>query len=186
MGRDKATLPFRGVRLIDHTVALARSALAATGREGAVWVSGSVAGLEDRCIPDETPGLGPLGGLLSSFRGLGLRHGFPFRVVVIPVDMPGLSVGTVSCLLDAVSAVDDRGGAAYRFGPSELPASLRVGESELKILEQCLTSIDASDRSVRKFLKRLGAQILSSAIQNENEFQNANTPGDFAVWEAGR
>lgn len=90
LGRDKVALPVGGRPLLARTVALAARHAAR------VWVSGrdpGPLGLETPWLPDDTPGMGPLGGILT-----GLRHvGGP--LLVLACDLPLLDDSVVGRLV---------------------------------------------------------------------------------------
>lgn len=90
MGRDKALLPWRGRPLLAHMQALLHSAGAQE-----VLVSGDRPGHPG--IVDTQPDLGPLGGLASVIAQLSDAT----TLVVVPVDMPLLSMPLLERLLAA-------------------------------------------------------------------------------------
>ena len=54
-------------------------------------------------IPDEYPGEGPLGGIVTALRSLGHQPGID-AVVVVACDLPNLGGATVGALVSALSA----------------------------------------------------------------------------------
>jgi molybdopterin-guanine dinucleotide biosynthesis protein A len=96
LGRDKAALQVAGEPLLARTVRLARAAgleVAVSGRT-AGQVDGIVGGPAGPllCLPDEEPGLGPLGGILTLLRVLDRP------VLAVAVDLPRLSVEALAWL----------------------------------------------------------------------------------------
>lgn len=93
MGTDKALLAVGHQTLLERQVALAWSL-----EPGEVLVSGrrpeALRALRARGLPDEAPGLGPLGGLATVLAAARAPH-----VLVIAVDMPALSAAFLARLL---------------------------------------------------------------------------------------
>lgn len=92
MGTDKAALLWHGRPLLEHMRGLLEQAGAHR-----VLLSGPYAGAD--AMPDQAPGLGPLGGLLT----LGQTQADGIYLLV-PVDMPLLSVPMLQQLAGAVVA----------------------------------------------------------------------------------
>ncbi|MCM2279942.1 MAG: molybdenum cofactor guanylyltransferase [Oligoflexia bacterium] len=164
MGRDKALLPFRGARLVDHLAELLGGAF-----EGArIFVSGSIDGYCS--VPDIEPGLGPLGGIHSVLTRLAEEGGFD-RALFVPVDMPCLT----SELLRTLTS-----GECAHFEGSELPFVVPVSERSIAAARE-LCRESGSGRSVREFLRRLGARGLAREGLAPEVFRNANTPEEWAA-----
>ncbi len=90
MGRDKATLPIDG----EPMAARVANALAGGGCEPVVAVGGAaIAGLDT--VPDAHPGEGPLGGVITALRHLGVD------TVVVACDLPDLDARTVALVAGA-------------------------------------------------------------------------------------
>ncbi len=99
MGRDKALVEISGRTLVEISV----GALVAGGAEHVVLVGGDPATLGPlvpgaHVVPDETPGEGPLGGLLTAFSATA-HVGVDRLVVALACDMPGIDGPTVAALL---------------------------------------------------------------------------------------
>jgi len=98
LGRDKAALRVAGEPLLARTLHLARAAgldVAVAGRTaGQVreLLGGRVDSLS--CLPDEEPGLGPLGGILTLLRALDRP------VLAVAVDLPRLSTEALAWLAE--------------------------------------------------------------------------------------
>jgi molybdopterin-guanine dinucleotide biosynthesis protein A len=97
MGRDKALLPYGPATLVEATASLVES------------VSGHVAIVGDPLkygqfgypvYPDRLPGCGPMGGLQAA-----LHLGLADWNLVVACDMPRLTAGVFSALLDRASSV---------------------------------------------------------------------------------
>ncbi|MCK4299568.1 MAG: molybdenum cofactor guanylyltransferase, partial [Planctomycetes bacterium] len=88
LGVDKASVPVGGRRLLDRVLSVLTNCFAdvvVVGRTGSDEACGPV-----RFVQDETPGLGPLGGL---YTGLGVvEHG---RALAVGCDMPFINRGVL-------------------------------------------------------------------------------------------
>jgi len=100
MGRDKATLEVDGETLLERTLRVAAEAgleAVVAGRTGPVRPPHQ-AGPDDlsevRYIPDEAPGLGPLGGILTLLRAL------ERPILALPTDLAGLSSAALTWLAE--------------------------------------------------------------------------------------
>lgn len=175
MGRDKATLPFGAGRLVDHAAVRLRGALA--GMPAArVLVSGRVDGFE--CVEDLEPALGPMGGIASVLDRLTKEPGRESAILVVPVDMPGLTART---LADLISAWREGSAAAVAYRSQELPLVVEVSRASLEAARAAVEEREVSgSRSIRAFLRRLGARWIEETRVPEAELLNANTPWDLA------
>lgn len=122
-GVDKALLQHRGRRLIDHALAAVRHAHPVVVVGPAVPVATPV--LFTR---EEPPGSGPAAGVLAGRDAVSAAGGDPppGLLVVLAVDMPGITPDTVTRL---VGSVGRRDGAVLvdRTGRRQLAAVLRLG-----------------------------------------------------------
>lgn len=182
MGRDKATLPFRGGRLIDHVAGRLAEAIESqdAGARAEILVSGAVAGF--RCVSDRAPGLGPLGGVASVLGALPPAprrdHG-PEGLLIVPVDMPSLAAESMSALIRFwTSTCGAWDGAA--FAGRELPLLLSLSGRVRNAVEAlCGESVAPGLRSIRELQCRLRVLPLDTKSCAEREFLNANTPDDW-------
>ena len=119
MGRDKAMLPIGGESLLQSTARLALGTgapLCIVGRErpqnwGFLDFDERVEG-EALFLPDEQPGQGPLGGLLTALRWNALSiHRRP-RLLVLPCDLPLLEAEALQWIAGASSTCSARDGFA--------------------------------------------------------------------------
>lgn len=152
MGRDKALLEWRGQPLLDHL----RARLWAAGCQ-AVVTSRAAPG----CIADLYPDRGPLGGIHAV-----LRSRPAVGYLVVPVDMPLLSVALLRGLIDAGR---DHGHCYYRH--SFLPCYLS-GDPALP--ERLAQRLRRGDLALCGFLRALRARALDGG--DAAAFLNTNTP----------
>lgn len=134
MGEDKALVDVDGRPL----AGIAADALQAAGADEVFAVGGDARGLEAsglRVVPDEFPGEGPLGGILTALDAAAAEV-----VVVLACDLPGVTAEAVETVLAglgdadvAVPHVDGRAQhllAAWRRAPAQarLTEAFRSGE----------------------------------------------------------
>jgi molybdenum cofactor guanylyltransferase len=172
MGQDKALLQWQGETLLQRALAL----LHATGADQ-VFVSGRPE--HALSVVDQLPHCGPPGAVLSLLTWLherGQLDGAP--LLLIPVDMPLLSLPTLQQLLEGV--VQGRG-ARFRnqIFPCILPASesLYLHVRELFKDERHL----GGQRSLRALLEFVQAEPVDDESISLQEFRNFNTPSE---WES--
>ncbi|WP_417485717.1 molybdenum cofactor guanylyltransferase [Maricaulis sp.] len=156
MGRDKAMLELDGETLLDR----ARAVLASTGC-GSIRISGRP-GHPDG-IPDSRPGEGP-GQAIYDALELARKAGQD-GVLVIPVDMPGLCVETLTPLLQPSSA------RCRAWVDHPLPVFI-AAQGGLPDRTEAV--------SVRSLLAALRTEWLPIKPSYSGHFGNINTPDDFA------
>lgn len=165
MGTDKASLLWRGQPLLDHMRELLRQA-------GAICVltSGPYAGGAGG-LPDQQPDLGPLGGLLTLARTQ--ADGI---YLLVPVDMPLLTVSLLQPLAAAVSTDDGTPCAIWAGYP--LPLCLRL-DAKTRDAIAAIANQPRSTRSLRALQTRLGGSELVLAEGDARYLVNCNTPEEW-------
>ncbi|HVN51152.1 MAG TPA: molybdenum cofactor guanylyltransferase [Acidimicrobiales bacterium] len=143
MGTDKALLPV-GDRAL---VTVAATALRDAGAAEVLAVGGDLGslgalGLDAR--PDDDPGEGPLGGILTALR---LASADP--VVVLACDMPGIDRATVLALVDALVADPSADVAAASDGGRVQPLTAAYRTRARPMLAEAFA---AGERAVRRAL----------------------------------
>jgi molybdenum cofactor guanylyltransferase len=168
MGRDKALLPFRGATLAG---AIAAEAASAAGRAVLVGDPEIYRHLGFPVIPDMYPGEGPLGGILTA-----LTHTDADWNLVAACDMPEASAALFSRLFEA--ARERAAGALLPCGPSGLPEPLCAiyHRRSLPALSKAFAG------GVRRITEALGADAVVFPLPDLPEFQNVNTPEDWAAY----
>ena len=163
MGHDKASLSIEGSTLLER----AQSLLQATGC-APVWTSRNAPGFLNDLIPDA----GPLGGIHAALH----RHLHtgtqeqPAWCMVMPVDMPGITVPTLRYLLD--TAIMRR--RALYYADHFLPCVIPFTQATRQVLD---TQLAERHYRVAGFLRALQADALPpppAPILN-----NINTPADW-------
>lgn len=143
---DGETLADRAWRLLDDAC------------DERIAVGGGV-GLPFPTLPDAVLGGGPLGGIVT-----GLRAAVHEIAVVVPVDMPRLTVAALHALADACAEV-----AIPQSGP--LPGA--YAKSALPALEAALARGDLALRHVVEQLDTVVVTLVDDVLANVNE------PGDL-------
>ena len=166
MGRDKGLLDWQGQPLIAHMHALL-SALPLSQ----VVVSG--ARPEYAGVIDKAPGRGPLGGIASAAQVL--PDGI---LLVVPVDMPRLSLPLLRRLLDAPPC------ACTRFAESPLPMRLQLDGNLRLRMDAWLRDPDAP-RALYRLQATLDVQSLALDPGERALLANANTPEDWQRLASG-
>ncbi len=170
MGRDKALLPFRGGTLAQ---AVAGDVACAAGNVVMVGDPERYQELGYPLIPDDFPGEGPLGGILTA-----LRHTSAEWNLVVACDMPGLSVEFLEELLAAAEANQ---ASTMPAGPSGRPEPLcAVWRSDSR--EHLERAFADGMRKVTGACQ--GLRLVVYPVPEVALFQNVNTPEDWAVYAA--
>lgn len=163
MGRDKATLPYKGRRLVDAVAEVVRQAGITR-----IYVSGE---LEDYdSLPDLLAGRGPVGGICSSAARLYQHHTHAF---FIPVDMPHINVG----LLQALMTVDHQ---ARYFEGHPLPCVISLDHKTMRRMDAAAHMLAREQNlSVASFLTALEAISVPVPPHLEKALTNTNTPEEW-------
>jgi molybdopterin-guanine dinucleotide biosynthesis protein A len=166
MGQDKALLPFRGATLVQ---AVAGQVAEAAGSAVLVGDPDRYDALGYPVIPDDFPGEGPLGGIVTA-----LRHTSAEWNLVAACDMPGLSRGFLEELL---AAAENNRRSTVPVGPS--------GRLEPLCAVWRRDSLGVLETAFRSGIRKVGSacESLRMAVYPVAEvahFQNVNTPEDWA------
>lgn len=169
MGQDKSRLVLGGQTLLERAVKL----LQGSGAE-LVLVGG---GEGSNSVPDLLPHCGPPGGLYSLLDHIKHNYGLDGSpLLLIPVDMPLLSKGTLQKLLAAsVNA------SCCHFENEVFPCVIKATPdlyTHLRDLFNEGTQVGGS-RSMTGVFSYLGAKVVSVDGIAPYEFHNTNTPDDW-------
>ena len=173
MGRDKAGVILDGTPLWQRQLATLRAAnpheLLISGRSDGPYAG---AGLE--IAPDETPGLGPLGGIATALRRMQCE-----RLLVLAVDLPAM---TADFLRDLLEGCEPAMGVVPRLDGKFEPLAAVYPRACLAVAEECLLG---EDRSMQRFVRRglAAGQLLARDIPPaaRDLFRNVNTPADVTL-----
>ena len=166
MGRDKARLPFRGGTL---SAAVADAVREAAG--SAILVGNPDLG----GISDRYPGEGPLGGILTA-----LHHTSAEWNLIVACDLPELTSAFLRRLMEEAEA---RGcDALLPHAPGGRPEPL-CAVSRRSARERLAEQFAAGIRKVTRGLE--GLDVYHLEVRETLQFQNVNTPEDWADYAAG-
>ncbi len=169
MGQDKSRLLLDGQTLLARAEGLLQDA----GAE-LVLVGG---GTGRNAVPDLLPHCGPPGGLYSLLDHIRLHYGLDGSpLLLIPVDMPLLTVPTLQRLLAAsVNA------SCCHFEDEVFPCVIKATPdlyTHLRDLFNDGTELGGS-RSMTGVFSYLGAKVVHVDGISPDEFRNTNTPEDW-------
>jgi molybdopterin-guanine dinucleotide biosynthesis protein A len=167
MGRDKATLPFKNFRLVDHVANTIKEAGIAD-----IFVSGELDGYDS--IADIHKNKGPVAGICSSIMEC---YSKSFSATIItPVDMPFFSKELVETLINKENDIE-----AQYFEKHPLPLFIKINEDILKYCRQINKELKSNkDISVKAFLKALNTKQLKIPDYMMKNLKNTNTPQEWA------
>lgn len=157
MGTDKADLPYEGTTLLRRQFETVRRALG--GDE--VRVSGNGRGLP--AWLDDVPGGGPLSGIATALA----RIPFGRRLLVVPVDMPLLSVAVLERLVRSASGDE----IVTRFRGHTMPFVLFNGPMVFALAQR----MAKEQESVRRLCSFLSVREIEVRPDEERLFTNVNT-----------
>lgn len=172
MGRDKALLTHNGMTLLDHAVKLLQDA----GCQVVMLSGYPRVGFVGKVIPDDVGDAGPVSGIVSSLKHLFKHYPLESQCLVVPVDMPKLSVQLLGALVEKSKAVD---GALFDKHP--LPFCLKFTQALQKHVQQFneLSLPKQRKPSIREFLSPLSMALLEPNSEQMKELVNVNTPEEW-------
>lgn len=187
MGRNKALMTLGDMSLLERAECLLQD----SGVDE-ILLSGNVPGRADS-IPDRLPQQGPPAALYSVVSCLAEREqGLNGRdsLLVIPVDMPGLSPPVLHMLVQAMKAPTGRALKAVHYEGEVFPCVFRLDAALLDFLHSGLVKearagemVATMDKHRRFSMKRiftgLAARALPTAGLDQRVFANVNTPEDW-------
>ncbi len=162
MGRDKAELPFDGLRMIDWQTRrlqmLGITDILVAGYEGTVE--------SGRCVPDIVPHRGPLSGIHA-----GLSAAACGACIVLSVDAPLVPLSALFALME-----QHRGGVTVLSHGGQLEPLIGVYDRSLAQL--CSELLQGELFSVRRLLDTVGFESLPWE-DSEDILANCNTPEEY-------
>jgi molybdenum cofactor guanylyltransferase len=167
MGRDKATIDIEG-RTMAARVA---DALEEAGASEVFFVGGGVRGDERRTVPDDHPGEGPLGALLTA-----LRAAAGDVVVVLACDLVDPSAGAIRRLLGEFGRSEHANRAATVPVVAGAPQWLHGAWSRTGSLEPLAGAFAAGERSIHRAANAVKVHFYDEAGSG---FADADAPGDL-------
>lgn len=176
MGKDKAALQLEGKPLLQRATELLEAA-------GADFVM--ISGREDVALGfvDLLPSCGPPGGLYSTLKHIKDRHGLDGSpLLLVPVDMPLLTVPTLQTLL-----IQSRDVKACHFAGEVFPCVVQATQELHDYLQDLFGEegrLLGGKRSMKGIFEWLQARALPAADIPAREFMNVNTPEDWHAIQA--
>jgi molybdopterin-guanine dinucleotide biosynthesis protein A len=168
MGEDKAFVEVEGVPMVARVAAALRGA----GAASLICVGGATAqlrrlGLDP--VPDEHPGEGPLGGLVTGLEVIG-----PSTAFVAACDLPWLDAATVTQVLAELEASDADVAAPVVEGQTMyLSAAYRAGAAAT-----LRAAFDAGERAVHRAASSL--RLVTVGGVDPAVLRDVDTPEDLA------
>ena len=171
MGRDKASLPFRGGVLVQHVADVVKQAAGSALLVGSPSKLGAVG---YPIVPDIYPGEGPLGGILTV-----LQHSRADWSLVVACDMPALTADFLGGLLRTAEATEAE--ALIPRGPSGRlePLCAVYHQRSRGPLYQAFA--EGTRKVTAAFT---GLRIAEIRVDEIMPLQNVNTPEDWAAYDA--
>lgn len=164
MGQDKASLPYKGKRLVDVVADTIRSAGISR-----VYVSGKIADYPS--FPDLLSGCGPVSGICSCILRLSMNYK---RLLFVPVDMPCLTLELIRLLVDCPAH------KPHHMENHPLPCIIPTNEMAMRHADSCIQELVKKRKlSVKEFLAGLNAISVPLPEQMEKALTNTNTPEEW-------
>ena len=169
MGRDKATIEFRGQPLWERQLellhALSPEKVFVSARTAPAWLPN-----DTEPLFDEPPSRGPMSGLAKALAAIGTTH-----LIALAVDMPFMTPGVFRSLL--AQATEGRGVVPFIGDRAEPLAAIYPAEAAADFQ----TALAAGDFSLQSLVRKLAAagKITLSEVQEANFYRSVNEPGDF-------
>jgi molybdopterin-guanine dinucleotide biosynthesis protein A len=174
MGTDKALLEVDGVPMALRVAGAMRDA-GATEVLAVGGDAGGLSGLGLRCVPDEYPGEGPLGGIITALRAVCTVRANVYLtsalVVISACDMPWIEARHVTPLVDALAGDPDADVAVA--GAQHLLGAWRT--QALSVLERRFAE---GERAPKRALT--GLRVLHVDLPSGAWAADVDTPGDLA------
>jgi molybdopterin-guanine dinucleotide biosynthesis protein A len=168
MGRDKAAILIGGVAMLERITSEALRTgcpVVVVGRsQTEVWNSPEV-----KFVPDETPGLGPLGGLATALRSIGTP------ILALACDMPLLTRDAIHWLLDVAGKECWEDGLITTIQSEPEPLFSVYHPTCLPLIEQRLAE---GRRSVKGLIEGGRFMRIEAPVWVAAQLRNVNTPED--------
>ena len=168
MGSDKALLPLGGRTLIEHAAAAVREAA------GNVTIIGSperYRHLGIQVLPDERPGFGPLGGVITA-----LANGRAEWSLIVACDLPGL---TADLLRGLLAVVDSFPGFECVVPRSPVGLEPLCAVWHVAALPKLRCALEAGRLKMKEVVLSLETRIWP--VADSQFFRNINTPDEWAI-----
>lgn len=174
MGTSKAALAIAGEPLVRRVVRRLEGALARVIVVGPPELGPLVAGIE--LLPDDRPGVGPLGGIATALRAAGDDH-----VFVVACDMPFVAPALVAALARAALRDSSVDALVLRTARGREPLHAVYAPSCLPVIAR---QLDAGDLALQHLLQHLRAREVPLETMAAHDplglsTLNVNTPEEW-------
>ncbi len=176
MGRDKAALRINGLTLLErsrlllHTLGCDHILMSGSVRPD--WQEGP-----QSVVHDNTPGLGPVSGLVSAINWASMRTTEPSTLIFVPVDTPLLTQEILQNLINQSQGFD----GCYVSG-SPLPLVINLTQAACTQARRALPDLAlAQSWSIKRFIEPLSMNIIPMDEICVKDLANINTPEQ---WES--
>ena len=171
MGKDKATLLFRGKPLWEIQLELLRKTEPAeifvSARTDPVWRPADV-----QFVADEAPSRGPLSGIAASLAKVRTKH-----LLALAIDTPFV---TEEYLKSLCSQIEPRRGVIPKIEDRFEPLAAIYPQEALANFRGALSGTDFSMQTVARCLAAQGKlRVVPVTSQERNLFRNLNEPEDI-------
>ncbi len=173
MGKDKATLLFRGKPLWQIQLEVLRklepTEIFVSGRTDPAWRPADV-----QFVADHRPLRGPISGLAASLAKVRAKH-----LLALAIDMPFI---TEEYLKFLYSRVEPGRGVIAKTEDRFEPLAAIYPQGALAEVQRTLTGTDFSLQTMASYLVAKGnLQVIPITPQDKNLFLNLNEPADLAL-----
>ena len=171
MGKDKATLLFRGKPLWEIQLELLRKTgpaeIFVSARTDPAWRPADV-----QFVADEPPSCGPLGGIAASLAKVRTKH-----LLALAIDTPFV---TEEYLKSLCSQIEPRRGVIPKIEDRFEPLAAIYPQEALANFRGALSGTDFSMQTVARRLAAEGKlRVVPVTSQERNLFRNLNEPEDI-------
>lgn len=166
MGKDKASLMFNSLRLVDHIAKI----LTSSGVRKIIN-SGIIEGYES--VPDLVKNKGPVSGICSSIIHCQKNH-FT-TAIIIPVDMPLISSEVINFMIESLGDSE-----FTHFEEKPLPLVVRISDSIANFCVKTNQNLSSGkEMSVKYFLRNFTTLAIPVPQNLVKNLINTNTPEEW-------
>jgi molybdenum cofactor guanylyltransferase len=171
MGRDKATIPFRGEPLwqiqLDLLHKLQPAEIFVSARTDPIWRPPDLT-----FVPDEPPSRGPLSGLTATLARIRSNH-----LLVVAIDMPFMNEDHLRYLCDKIEP--GRGVLPMIGNQLEPLAAIYPLEARVDFVN-ALSGVDFSMQTLTNHLVKIGRlRVIRVSEEEQRFYRNLNEPDDL-------
>lgn len=166
MGEDKAFMKYNNRFLYEHSL----SVLSVFSEE--ILISSSNPRFDKTdysIIPDETPGLGPLGGIYSCLKKIKYNY-----AIVLPCDLPLIS----GVIIEKLIIATENSEITIALNHNNLPEPL-IGIYSISAIPAMQEMIETNQFKMQELFTRVKTRFVKIPGTNKNTFHNINNPDEF-------